>query len=180
MDTESSESEKIILPMKRLNCILDILFSKIKKSNVKKRDQLIEWSIKHMYSCSQLAKLLAQKRGFDIEIAGIAGAIHDLAIIKTGKFENHGLLGGSLVRDFLLDYNSKHGKEFGEISEEDIDLIVNATVNHTNKRQFDDSAFDELIKDVDSLDRFLHGLETFDFYTKRTMKALEDLNSDII
>ncbi len=179
MDSESSESEKIVLPMKRLDCILDILFLKIKGSTIKNRDQPIEWSIKHMYSSSQLAKLLAKRRGFDIEIAGIAGAIHDLAIIETGKFENHGPLGGPLVRNLLLEYNSRYGKEFGKISREEIDLVVNATINHTNKKQFDDSAFDELIKDVDSLDRFLHGLDTFDYYLKRTKKALDDLNLDI-
>ncbi|MFW9852688.1 MAG: HD domain-containing protein [Candidatus Thorarchaeota archaeon] len=179
MGLDSLEERKFSISMKRLNCIMDILFSKIRESSITNRDQPIEWSIKHMYSCAQLSKLLAQKRGFDIEIAGIAGVIHDLAIIKTGKFENHGSLGGPLVRDFLLEYNSRYGKEFGKIDKEDIDLIVNATINHTNKKYFDDSAFDELIKDVDSLDRFLHGLETFDYYLKRTKKALKDLNLDI-
>ncbi len=179
MNSDSLETSKIILPMKRLNCILDILLSKIKESSITNRDQSIEWSIKHMYSSAQLAKLLAHKRGFDIEIAGIAGAIHDLAIIETGKFENHGPLGGPLVRDFLLEYNSKYGKEHGKISKEDMEQIVNATINHTKKKQYDDTAFDELIKDVDSLDRFLHGLETFDYYTKRTKKALKGLNLDI-
>jgi len=119
MNPNSMETSKIILNMRRLNCILNMLNSIIKKSSNIDRDQSIEWSIKHMYSCSQLAKILAQKRGFDIEIAGIAGATHDLAIIETGRFENHGPLGGPIVRDFLFDYNSKFGEEFGEISNEE-------------------------------------------------------------
>lgn len=179
MNTDSFEYEKISLPMTRLNCILDLLVSKIKNSTIPNRDQPIEWSLKHMYSSTQLAKLLAKKRGFDIEIAGIAGAIHDFAIIETGKFENHGQIGGPLVRNFLEKYNTEYSKDFGKIDNEDIDLIVNATINHTNKKQFNGSAFDELIKDVDSLDRFLHGLETFAHYLKRTKRVLEDLNLDI-
>ena len=179
MNSNSFEEKKYILPMKRLDCILDILFSKIKESKITNRDQPIEWSIKHMYSCAQLAKILAQKRGFDTEISGITGAIHDLAIIETGKFENHGSLGGPMVRDFLLEYNSKYGEVYGKISDEEINQIANATINHTKKNQYNDSTFDEMIKDVDSLDRFLHGLETYDHYTKRTKKALDDLNLNI-
>ena len=179
MRLDSLKDKKFNLSMKRLNCIMDILFLRIKESSITNRDQPIEWNIKHMYSCAQLSKLLAQKRGFDIEIAGIAGAIHDLAIIETGMFENHGLLGGPMVRTFLLEYNTKYGKEYGKISDEEINQIVNATINHTKKKQYNDSAFDEMIKDVDSLDRFLHGLETHDYYTKRSKKALDDLNLDI-
>ncbi|MCK5410256.1 MAG: phosphohydrolase, partial [Candidatus Heimdallarchaeota archaeon] len=78
------------LPVRRLNFILELLLDKAKLLSNIDRDQPLEWSIMHMYSCSQLAKLLAIKRGINPEIAGIAGAIHDLAIIETGIFKDHG------------------------------------------------------------------------------------------
>ncbi|MBY9000533.1 MAG: HD domain-containing protein, partial [Candidatus Heimdallarchaeota archaeon] len=143
------------LPAKRLNFILEMLLEKAKVQSNFGRDQPIEWSIMHMYSCSQLAKLLAIKRGLDPEIAGIAGAIHDLAIIETGKFKNHGPNGVDLVRGFLKNYNKKIGDNYGFISDDEIELIVKATIYHSDKKQYSDDKFVELIKDVDAFDRYL-------------------------
>jgi uncharacterized protein len=166
---------EINLKMKRLNRILRIILDEVLNSSVEEREQPVEWSIKHVFSCSQLAKLLAYKRGLDIELSGIAGAIHDIAIIKTGVFRDHGPLGAPMVQKLLLEYNKKFGKELGIVSDHEIELIVQATYQHTEKKKYTDNKFIELIKDVDSLDRFLHGLETYDFYSVRCKNALKEL-----
>jgi len=163
-------------PVNRLNCILDMLIEEMRNLTNENRDQSIEWSINHVYSCSQLAKLLAVKRGLDPEIAAIAGAIHDLAIIKTGKFENHGPAGDAYIRNLIHKYNADFGNKFGLIENEEIEIIVLASVHHSEKTIFTDNGYIELIKDVDSLDRFLHGKDTYAHYEERSTKALRDLN----
>jgi uncharacterized protein len=168
------------LQSRRLNFILELLLEKTKEFADLNRDQPLEWSIMHMYSCSQLAKLLAIKRGLDQEIAGIAGAIHDLAIIETGIFKDHGPNGANLVRDFLKNYNKRFGDSYGFISDEEIELIVKATIHHSDKKQYSGDTFVELIKDVDSFDRYLHGKETYDFYVERTNRVLKDLNYPLL
>lgn len=155
--------------------VLDLL--EIKKDI--DRDQPYIWSLTHAISCSQICKLLAASRGINVEIAAIAGVIHDLAIIVTGKFEEHGLIGAPLVEEFLTSYNLDYGEENGRVSDEEIKMIVQATKNHTLKKEFTDNDFDELIKDADSLDRFLHGKETFEFYHSRTNRALQNLGLKI-
>ncbi|MHA1667624.1 MAG: HD domain-containing protein [Candidatus Heimdallarchaeaceae archaeon] len=170
--------EEKTLSMKRLNKILALLLEEIFALEPIERDQPLDWSINHMFSCSQLAKLLAKNRGIDIEIAGIAGAIHDLSIIRTGKFENHGIDSGPLVKQFLQEYNRKFGEEYGKISDKEIEIVVEATIHHSEKEDFSPNTFNELIKDADSLDRFLHGKRTYDFYTQRCRKALFELNQE--
>ncbi len=168
------------LPVNRLNLILKLLLEKAKaKSNID-RDQPLEWSIMHMYSCSQLAKLLAFKRNLNPEIAGIAGAIHDLAIIETGIFKNHGPDGAKLVKDFLYNYNDIHGLENGKVTEDEIAIIIDATIHHSDKINYSNNEYVELIKDVDSFDRYLHGKETYEFYIERTNRVLKDLNYPLL
>jgi uncharacterized protein len=172
-----SNPDKIVnLKMKRLDKILLLLLEETMNSSVDKRDQPLEWSINHIFSCSQLAKLLAHKRGLDIELSGIAGAIHDIAIVRTGIFKDHGPLGAPMVRKMLEDYNVNYGAETGELKKEEIELIVEATFQHTDKKNYTDHKFVELIKDVDSLDRFLHSKDTYDFYTVRCKNSLKDLS----
>ena len=168
------------LSVRRLNLILQLLLEKAKEQSDVDRDQPLEWSIRHMYTCSQLAKLLALKRGLNPEIAGIAGAIHDFVIIETGIFKNHGPNGVNLVRDFLKHYNKKFGENYGFISDDEIEQIVKATFHHSDKKQYSDDKFIELVKDVDSFDRYLHGKETYDFYLERTNRVLKDLNYPLL
>ncbi|NPD89544.1 MAG: HD domain-containing protein [Asgard group archaeon] len=179
MTAETSITDnKINLEMKRLNQILTLLLNEAKSSTVDKRDQTLEWSINHMFSCSQLAKLLAHKRGLDMELSGIAGAIHDIAIIRTGIFKDHGPAGAPMVREILEAYNVNYGAKKGELKEEEIELIVEATHQHTDKKNYTDHKFIELIKDADSLDRFLHSKDTYAFYSVRCRNSLKDLNID--
>ncbi|MCE7742827.1 MAG: HD domain-containing protein [Candidatus Heimdallarchaeota archaeon] len=180
MTEKVSKSESsIILPNLRTEKILSLVLEELESTKGIARDQPFSWSLTHAISCSQISKILAASRGLDIEIAAITGAIHDLAIIRTGKFENHGPLGAPMVIEFLHGYNSNFGKEFGIVSQEEVDVIAQATQNHTYKTDFTDNEFDELIKDADSLDRFLHGKKTFDFYFTRSEKALKDIGLKI-
>ncbi len=164
------------IPNQRLEKILVLLIEEIDVNYVDKRDQPLTWSINHMYSCSHLSKLVALTRGLEPEIAGIAGAIHDLYLIRTGIFKEHGPKGEALVREFLTDYNVAFGEEFGLISEDEFEKICLATKFHTDKKNQSDNKFIELIKDTDAFDRLLHGHKIPEHYQPRCKAVLKNLN----
>ncbi|MHA1199853.1 MAG: HD domain-containing protein [Candidatus Heimdallarchaeaceae archaeon] len=178
-EKDSKSDSSIFFPNLRTEKIQSLVLEELESKKGIARDQPFNWSLTHVISCSQICKILAASRGLDVEVSAIAGAIHDIAIIRTGKFDNHGPLGAPMVREFLLKFNSDFGKELGVVSQEEINMITQATENHTYKTDFTDNEFDELIKDADSLDRFLHGKKTFDFYLTRSEKALKDIGLDI-
>ena len=118
-DDESS----IMYKNSRSDKIQDLVFELLEANRDIERDQPYIWSLKHIFSCSQICKILALARGLDSEIAAIAGAIHDLAIIKTGKFKDHGPLSASMVEEFLSNYNQEFGEKDGFLSQEEINQI---------------------------------------------------------
>ena len=163
------------LSMSRLNKILNILLDEITQMEDFERDQPLSWSMKHMFTCSQISKLIAASRGSDIEIAGIAGAIHDLFLIRTGIFEDHAPKGGPLVKDLLNKFNLTYGEEFGHLSDKEIEIIYQATILHTDKTNYTKDEIVELTKDADALDRFLHGKDIPKHHIPRYKVALKDL-----
>ena len=175
LSNAEDRSNKIVFPTNRLNSILALILERFEAKSKIQRDQPIEWSLMHVFSCSQLAKIIALIRGLDPEIAGIAGAIHDLAIIETGIFENHGLLGEEFVQKLLDEYNSNYGSKQGFLEDKEINQIITATIFHTNKGEYSEDEMVELLKDIDAFDRYLHGKDTFGYYLERTNRVLKDL-----
>ncbi len=174
-EEQLSTMNESTLSMSRLNKILNILLDEITQMEDFERDQPLTWSMKHMFSCSQISKLIAASRKLDIEIAGITGAIHDLFLIRTGIFEDHAPKGGPLVIDFLNKFNQTYGEEYGYLSEKEIEIIYQATILHTDKTNYTKDEIVELTKDADALDRFLHGKDIPKHYIPRYKAALKDL-----
>lgn len=166
----------------RLNRIVSILLYEIKDLSDEDRDLPIRWNIMHMYSSSQLAKLLALKRGIDIELAGIALALHDIGAVMTKKRKNHAEIAEPYVREVIDKYNSRitDGGTLTEIKEEEIEHIAKAIINHSNKEEHTDDPLVELVKDVDVLDRYLHGIKTEGAYLKRCTNVLKELGIEIL
>lgn len=94
----------------------------------------------HMHAVSNMASMIALKRGFDPELAAIAGAMHDIASFKTGNFELHGERGAVMARELLW--------ELAVTSKDETDQICQAIYNHNYKERVD-SPFDEILKDAD-------------------------------
>lgn len=62
-----------------------------------------------------------------------------------------------------------------QITKEEAELIVNAIVQHSQKEIISDNPFVEILKDVDSLDRYLHGVKTEGTHRERCIKVLKEL-----
>ena len=106
----------------------------------------IKFGYVHLYSVSQTCALLAMKRKQNVELAAIAGLLHDIYAYQTGNRKDHANQGAAEARKILQELNL--------FSEEEIDMISHAIYRHSDKDKVD-SPFDEVLKDADALQHFL-------------------------
>ena len=110
----------------------------------------------HMCQVAQVCTLLAIKRGADVELATMAGLLHDIASLRNHDTEpykvrgltgeNHAGMGAKIAMEILV--------ELGITSPQENDIICRAVDRHNDKDRIDDP-IDELLKDADV---FSHGL----------------------
>jgi len=162
---------------KRLNRILAILLSEWKGLSDEGRDFPVRWNIMHMYSSSQLAKLLAVRRGLNPELAGIAAALHDIGVVATKKHEGHAEAAEGYIDAFIEAYNVKAGAKLTPITKQERDQVVRAVAQHSQKQIDSGDPFVELLKDVDSLDRYLHGIKMEEAHVARCNAVMQELGS---
>ncbi|MFW6310726.1 MAG: HD domain-containing protein [Nanoarchaeota archaeon] len=120
--------------------------------------------------------MLALKRGLDMEVASIAAAFHDIAVVVTKKKKNHAEKSEKIIKDFIYEYNQSARKNLPKITEEETDIIIKAARLHSRKEDKSDNPMVELIKDVDSFDRYLHGIKSEGAYLERCIKVIEELD----
>jgi HD superfamily phosphodiesterase len=123
------------------------------------RESSVQWELKHSSGVIQLARLLAQKRGVDEELAVVAAALHDIHVIVHGTYEDHALLGGRIARKIL--------EATGDFSPAEITRVVRAVENHSDKHVYSEDELSELIKDADVLDVCLYGDRLYDYKPER-------------
>ena len=101
----------------------------------------------HLYGVSQACALLAMKRQENIELATIAGMLHDIYSYANMDSKDHAHKGAVMARNILVSLN--------EFSEEEINLIGTAIYNHSDKAIVHDS-LDEILKDADVMQHVLY------------------------
>lgn len=112
------------------------------------------FEVKHASGCTQIARILAQKRKLNIEISDTAATLHDIYVIVSGKYKDHGKLGAPIAEKIL--------REIGSFSEKEIKTITQAVAHHSEKEIYSDNPYVELVKDVDVFDCSLYkGAEGF-------------------
>lgn len=152
-----------------------ILASKIPDSQ---REDSIVFELMHASGCMQIARILAQKRGLNVEISEVASLMHDIYVIINGTYKNHGTLGAPIAEKILI--------EIGGFSKEEIKIITDAVFHHSEKEIYSDDSYTELVKDVDVFDCSLYkGAEgfykihkpepIFNEYVNRIKEAREEL-----
>ena len=104
-------------------------------------------AITHLNGVALAATMLAKKRGFDPEVAAMAGVLHDLHAYKTGSYEEHEHKGSELAREIL--------KKLELTTPEETDMICSAIYHHGDKLVVD-APFDELLKDADVISHTLN------------------------
>ncbi len=152
-----------------------ILESKIPDSE---RENGIIFELKHAAGCTQIARILAQKRNLNVEITETASTLHDIYVITTGSYKNHGPKGAPIAEKILRDV--------GGFTEEEIKTISNSVAHHSEKEIISDDPYVEIVKDVDVLDSSLYKnaegfyrihkqADIFEEYLKRIKKVRAEL-----
>lgn len=113
------------------------------------------WELKHCSSCIQVGRILAIKRGLNIELAEVICALHDIYAIDTGHYQNHAEKGATIAEHIL--------SSTGKFSVEEIAIITEAIRHHSDKHIYSDDPYVELIKDADIFDCSLYE-GTRDYY----------------
>ncbi|MDR7522468.1 MAG: HD domain-containing protein [Armatimonadota bacterium] len=163
------------LAVRRLNRILSGLLAVMRDLSDRDRELPVRWSIMHMYSSSQLAKLLAMRRGLDPELAGIAAALHDLGTVMTGRRADHAAVAETHIREFLARYHRDLAAGLPPITDEELSRILEAVARHSEKGVTSDDSLAELLKDADALDGYLHGLPTGGARLERCRRTMQEL-----
>lgn len=128
-----------------------ILSSKIPDSQ---REDSIVFEIKHASGCTQIARILAQKRNLNVEITDTTATLHDIYVIVHGTYKDHARLGAFIAKKIL--------KEIGSFSKDEIETITQAVAHHSEKEVYSNNPYIELVKDVDVFDCSLYkGAEGF-------------------
>lgn len=148
------------LDVRRLNRIVSYLFEEFRYLKDEDRELPMKWSFMHMYSSSQLATLIAIKKRLNPELLGIIAALHDIGAIKTKKRENHAQNGSKFVYEVINEYNTNLRGNLDIITKDETKIIHDAVINHSDKETVSEDPYIEAMKDVDSLDRYLHGVPT--------------------
>ena len=160
------------LDFRRLNKILSMLKDRIDSDFPKESEVSRQWSCMHLFSCSQLVKVPALEKGLSMELAAITAALHDYGLLCTGIRDHHAEKGAALLDGFLDRYNELYGGSRGIVTKKERGIIKHAVRHHSEKNVYSDDPYLELLKDVDSLDRYLHGVVTEGDYLVRTMRYI--------
>lgn len=156
-----------------------LLQSKVSDS---KLDSSIIFELKYHSECVQVARILAQIRKLDIELAEIAAALHDVQVIVNGGYKNHAALGAVIAQKIL--------QELGGFSKQEISTIYLSIKHHSEKDIYSNNPYIELIKDADVFDcslfensedeyRITKSPALFKEYARRIRKVRKELGLPI-
>ena len=110
------------------------------------------YRLEHSYRVANIAKGIAEKEGFDVTDAVIAGLLHDIAyceeMVTKDDRRNHGRRGAEIARPFLESLG---------LSADRINAIcygIAIHVDDTSSFEWERTPFSETVGDADNIDRF--------------------------
>lgn len=137
----NSNENRVEIIRKKMNEIFNIIADENYRNNF----------YVHLYGVANFAALLAARRGLEVELAYIAGLMHDIALLTSDKdYKNHCSKGSLLAREIMegIDIFSKT----------DIRIVESAIFHHNDIDEYSDSMYDELLKDADVLHPFINDI----------------------
>ena len=113
-----------------------------------KRESSDIWELKHSSGCCQVGRILAEKRGLNVELVEIIAVLHDIAVVTTGSYKDHAKKGGIVAKKILEKSN--------DFSVEEIKTICDGVAHHSEKDIYSDNPYIEIAKDLDAFDCCLY------------------------
>ena len=132
-----------------------------------------DYRLEHSYRVANIAKTIAEKEGFDVTCAVIAGLLHDIGYgtdwASEELWKEHGRVGAAMARPFLVELG---------LSEKQVGDICYGIAIHVDDKadfQWERTPFCETVGDADNIDRFdaYRIYETLE-YQKFSQLPLED------
>lgn len=121
----------------------------------------------HLYGVAQACAMIAQKRKENVELAVVAGMLHDIYSYKTMDHCDHAHKGAIMAKEIL--------KELDIFSYKETDIICNAIYSHSDKAETQ-SPFTEVLIDADVLQHYLYN--PFVHASEHEKKRLENLKKE--
>ena len=103
----------------------------------------------HLYGVSLFCAIIARRRNQDVELATMAGMLHDLYTYKMMDSKNHAKKGAKLAKEILNSLELT--------TEEETKLICKAISNHTDKKS-KHSNFTEVLIDADVMQHHFYNV----------------------
>ena len=119
---------------------VDALLTQMEDEKEKRR------ACEHLYGVAQTCALLAMKRKEDVELAIVAGMLHDIYTYARQDRGDHARKGSAMAKEILA--------KLGGFSQNEIEKVC-AAIGHHSEKTITHSVFDEVLKDADVLQHFL-------------------------
>lgn len=113
-----------------------------------KRENSIVWEMKHSAGCCQIGRMLAEKRGLNIELVDVICVLHDIFPVLKGKYKDHAVKSAVIAEKIL--------RKSDEFNKKEIQLITEAIKHHSEKDIYTTNPYIEIAKDVDVFDCSLY------------------------
>lgn len=101
----------------------------------------------HLYGVAQACAIIAQKRKADVELAIVAGMLHDIFSYRTMNHQDHAHKGAVMAKEIL--------NELDIFDDTETDMICEAIYNHSDKA-VTHTPFTEILIDADVLQHYLY------------------------
>ena len=101
----------------------------------------------HLYGVAQSCALIALKRGENVELAVIAGMLHDIYSYAKMDTVDHARKSATLAREILARL---------QITNDDETRIICDAINTHSDKKLTHSPFDEVLKDADAFQFWLY------------------------
>lgn len=119
---------------------------------LQKNPAQLRYRLEHSYRVANIAKTIAEKEGFDVTLATMAGLLHDVGYgtdwASEDLWKEHGRIGAAMARPFLVDLG---------LSEQQVgDICYGIAIHVDDVADFpwERTAFCETVGDADNIDRF--------------------------
>ena len=121
----------------------------------------------HTHGVAQAAALIAMKRGQNVELAVIAGLLHDIYRYTTGISHEHGPNGARLAKQIMNDVDL--------FTPGEIEQVCGAIYFHSEKKRRH-LPFDEVLKDADVMQHYMG--DPLDPPTKKDAERYKELSHE--
>lgn len=165
------------LNVKRVHRILFALLNEINNTWLEK-EKLHENKVVCMFSSLQMDNAIDIRKYSDLKLAAIESLIHDIAAEVFKKSEGNAEKAESYILEVIGTINNSKVRRISEIMSYEAELIVKNIIKYSYDNDKACNPTAELLKDFDSVYKYLYGIKSEGAYLERCKKVLENVRKE--